>query len=211
MKGISGEVISVLVYLLPGFVAAAIFYSLTSHVKPNNFERLIQALIFTAIAQGMTVGIKWLFFDSAQDWSDQQKDLWNVLVPMVTAVALSVLTVALFNYDVLHLMFRFFGITRETSYSSEWYSSFVRNSDCYVILHLKGNRRLFGWPEEWPSNPKDGHFRISEGEWLLDQVPSQKANWKKVEEINAIVISVEEVEMVEFVQAVTSCNEELQK
>src|SRR3954470_22451912 len=45
-----GENIPTLVFqLLPGFVAASIFYTLTAHPKTTEFERVIQALIFTVL------------------------------------------------------------------------------------------------------------------------------------------------------------------
>ena len=46
----TNEVVSVLVFLLPGLVASAIFYSLTSHPKPNEFGQVAQALIFTIVS-----------------------------------------------------------------------------------------------------------------------------------------------------------------
>ena len=84
-------------------------------------------------------------------------------------------------------------ITKETSYPSEWYSAFSRLSDCYVVLHLNGRRRLYGWPSEWPSSPKEGHFFIQDGEWLLENNEREP-----IEGVVAILISVSEVEMVEF-------------
>lgn len=47
----SSEAIGILMFLLQGFLAAAIFYSLTSHPKPDAFGQVIQALIFTVIVQ----------------------------------------------------------------------------------------------------------------------------------------------------------------
>ena len=38
------------------------------------------------------------------------------------------------------------------------------------MLHLKGQRRLFGWPKEWPNRPDNQHFLIEECEWLEDDV-----------------------------------------
>lgn len=67
------------------------------------------------------------------------------------------------------------------------------------MLHLKGERRLYGWPEEWPSQPDRGHFRISEGEWLSD---NNKNDGKSTPEISAILIPAIDVEMVEFVEGV---------
>ena len=57
---------------------------------------------------------------------------------------------------------------------------------------MKGQRRLFGWPEEWPSRPDEGHFRIAKAEWLEDdgRIPA--------EGVAAILIPAGEVEMVEF-------------
>ena len=53
MSWASSEVVGVLTFLLPGFVAAAIFYSLTSHPKPGAFDRVVLALIFTVVVQAI--------------------------------------------------------------------------------------------------------------------------------------------------------------
>ena len=50
----SSEIVGVLTFLLPGFVAAGIFYSLTSHPKPSAFDRTVLALIFTVVGQTLT-------------------------------------------------------------------------------------------------------------------------------------------------------------
>ena len=90
--------------------------------------------------------------------------LWTDATEIVVSVGIALLLgfIAIFfsNTDTLHRFARFLRLTRETSYSSEWYSAFHHNTDCYVVLHLHGQRRLYGWPEEWPSRPDQGHFRI---------------------------------------------------
>ena len=45
MSWVTSEVVGVLTFLLPGFIAATIFYSLTSYPKPGAFDRVILALI----------------------------------------------------------------------------------------------------------------------------------------------------------------------
>ena len=101
------------------------------------------------------------------------------------------------NHDLPHRFLRYrklgwLKITRETAYPSEWYSAFSHHIDCYVVLHLKGERRLYGWPEECPSRPDDGHFRIAEPQWLIGRgvIPATGV-------VN-ILVPVTEVEMVEF-------------
>ena len=51
MDAISREAIQILQYLLPGFLAAWIFYGLTPYEVPSQFERVIHALILTLIIQ----------------------------------------------------------------------------------------------------------------------------------------------------------------
>ena len=192
----SSEAVSVLSFLLPGFVAAAVFHSLTSYPKAKEFDRVVQALIFTIIAQAIVQGIQGMarLVKSESSWIAE----FEILVSVCIAVAVAIVVVYLSNHDTLHGLLRRLGVTKENAYPSEWYSTFYRNSDCYVILHLQGQRRLYGWPEEWPSLPDQGHFRIAEGEWLVEG--------KRIlaEGVVAIVIPAKEVEMVEFIRSESS-------
>lgn len=191
MAWASGEVVGVLVFLLPGFVAASVFHSLTSHPKPGILDRLIQALVFTVIVHAVIIGIS-LVADIAREES------WIPVLAVLISVMLALMTVYWSNHDTMHGILRRLGITKETSYPSEWYSTFWRLNDCYVVLHLKGERRLYGWPEEWPSQPDRGHFRISEGEWL----GNDENDGVSTTGISAILISANDVEMVEFIKGV---------
>ena len=125
----------------------------------------------------------------------------EIIVPTLSAVAFALIVVYASNNDTLHGVFRRFRFTRETSYSSEWYSSFAENPNCYIVLHLKDRRRLYGWTKEWPSRPGQGHFRIIEGEWLdVDASDAQNGSQdNNKREFFAIIVSVEDVKMVEFI------------
>ena len=191
MAWASGEVVNVLVFLLPGFVAASVFHSLTSHPEPGIFDRLIQALVFTVIVNAIIVGIS-LFENITLDES------WILVLAVLISVMLALMTVYWSNNDTMHRILRRLGITKETSYPSEWYSTFWRLNDCYVVLHLNGERRLYGWPEEWPSQPDRGHFRIAEGEWL----GNDENDGVSTTEVSAILIPANDVGMVEFVKSV---------
>ncbi len=205
----SSEVINVLAFLLPGFVAAAIYYSLTSHPKPSAFERIIQALIFTAVIQAITA----LLPDSLPSPEvDIGADApWDPVWPVVIAVIVAFIVVTVVNYDLAHGLLRRLRVTRENAYASEWYSAFNRHRGLPVVLHLVGKRRLYGWAEEWPSHPGEGHFRIVEGEWLDSEEESSAgtADASSLEEeggqeedepvVVGTLIPFGEVEMVEFV------------
>jgi hypothetical protein len=105
------------------------------------------------------------------------------------------------NTDRVHLALRKAGITCQTSFATEWYGALSKN-DGYVVLHLKGDRRLYGWAEEWPSAPEKGHFVISQGEWLSEKGAIA------LEGVRGILIRAEDVEMVEMMRKVANPSEE---
>ncbi|MGI9303349.1 MAG: DUF6338 family protein [Gammaproteobacteria bacterium] len=189
MDWAKSELVSILTFLLPGFVAAAVYYSLTSTGKPNQFERVVQALIFTMIVQAVWAGVVWLLGPTTFIVPEQVNV--DLVFPVLVAVPVGVGFAVLTNHDVLHKPLRWIGITRETSYPSEWFHAFsYLNRNSYVVLHLKGERRLFGWPTEWPSGPDSGHFVIEEPEWLTKKEPIVPGT--------SVLVPVREVEMVEF-------------
>ena len=136
MNWASSEVVGVLTFLLPGFVAAAIFYSLTSHPRPGAFDRVIQALIFTVIGQAIVALI--LSIDSTVKESIQRVSNWEFILSVLVAIILGLAASYASNRDTVHGILRRLGVTRETSFPSEWYSAFSRHHGCYVVLHLEG-------------------------------------------------------------------------
>jgi hypothetical protein len=196
MNWASSEIVTVLTFLLPGIVASAIFHSLTAHPKPNEFDRIVQALIFTTVVQAIVKGTPLVQSLIGTDpfWREDSEIAAAVLVAVIVAL----IAVYVSNHDTLHGFLRWIRMTKENSYPSEWYSTFTRNPDCYVVLHLKGERRLYGWPEEWPSRPDQGHFRIAEAEWLTEQES------QPITGVSVILVPGVEVEMVEFLEMKSS-------
>ena len=193
MSWASGEVVGVLTFLLPGFIAATVFYSLTSHPRPGAFDRIVVALVFTSLGQAISEFVN--PFLVAADGIDQPRGVPEPVLSVFIAVALGVGASQFSNTDAVHKFLRWTRITRETSYPSEWYSTFATyGENCFVVLHLQGERRIYGFAEEWPSNPRAGHFRVAEAEWLDD-----KNVGTPLSGVAAVLIPSTEVTMVEFV------------
>lgn len=83
MEGIpelSAGVVSLLVFLLPGFVAAWVFYGLTSHPRPEKFERIVEVLIYTFVVQALVPVLKWALLWTGEyvailPWSDEAQGM----------------------------------------------------------------------------------------------------------------------------------------
>lgn len=203
MDGLSGDLISILQYLLPGFLSAWVFHSLTSYPKASQFERVVQALIFTLFVQVILNIIKYVLFMvgryafSFGDWDQDVELIYSTIIALLVGVGFSYAA----NTDKLHTWLRNRKITRETSYPSEWFGAFL-NQVTYVVLHLKDERRLYGWPVEWPSEPGKGHFLITQPCWLVEGEDIELSG------VENILIDVNDVKWVEFMEKSWEANDE---
>jgi hypothetical protein len=181
-------------FLLPGFVAAWVFYGLTAHPKKTPFERAVQALIFTAFVQPLTHGIKhlayWVHDSRGIDWGPWTPDVSfgvSVGVALLFGLGMSVCANVNFPHGVVPDF-----ITKRTTSPHEWHSA-LNAEKRWVYLHLKNGRRLYGWPNEWPDHPDSGYFVMDDAAWVLDDN-------KKVRLFQAhkLLIAASDVEMVEI-------------
>lgn len=192
--------------LLSGFIASWIFYGLTSHPKPSAFERVVQALIFTAIVKVPVEFTKWILVSQTAyyglvfgEWSPTAVSMWSIGF----AVLIGFLVAWAVNKDFPHRHLRDWKFTKRHTFPSVWSHYF--NDDTWhpwAVLHLKPTkepprppRRLYGWVKEWPDQPDSGHFVIMLPQWLYED--------NKVEDldmVDRILISTADVEMVEFMK-----------
>ncbi len=153
---------------------------------------LIQALVFSEKLLLLKIGEYWRI----GVWDEHA----YLLLSTLSAIAIGILVSYFANNDQFHALARKIGITTETSYPSEWFGAFRKNTKNgdYVVLHLKDGRRLYGWPSDWPSEPENGHFGLTEASWIVDgknyDIPG----------VRAIMINSQDVQWVEFMQNITS-------
>lgn len=202
MENLASDIVSILQYLLPGFVTAWIFYNLTSYAKPSQFERVVQALIFTIFIQ---VAVSFIVTVSNYVCSYFNFSELSKTASLTIAVTVAILFGFMFSYfannDKLHKYFRDKGITRETSFPSEWFGAFLKDVT-FVVLHFKDERRLYGWPLEWPSEPTKGHFLIADPSWLGNDDREMR-----IAGVRSILVDVNDVKWIEFLEKTWEVND----
>ena len=159
--------------LLPGFLTAAIFHSLTPHRKPEAFERVISALVFTIFIQFITLITRY-FVSKIIELPDLLFEIpVEIVFTLPIAIILGLLSSWLSNNDIPHKILRnpaWLRITTETSYPSEWHSIFYKHgSQAAIMLYLKQDHNLYGRLVEYPKDPKNGYFHISEAVWVTNE------------------------------------------
>ena len=195
MPELSKESVALFGYLLPGFLAAWVLYGLTSDPKPSQFERVVQALIFTFVVHALLypfrAGLEFIgdHLVSLRPWDDASRDLARLFLALLLGLVLAAYT----NTDSVHRWFRDQGLTTRTSYPSEWFSIFSKTVT-FVILHLTDERRLYGWPKEWPNESEKGHFFIMQPSWVQsDGTQIELTN------VHGLLVASKDVKWVEFV------------
>jgi hypothetical protein len=192
----SKDLLALLLQLMPGFLTAWVVYGLTTYSKPPQFERVVQALIYSFIVGAFVTIVQVTLIGAGKHFS---LGIWDksveLIVSVFVALALGMLISHCVRNDGFFRIARKLGLTSRTPYPSEWYGAFAIKPR-YVVLHLVGNRRIFGYPIEWPSEPTSGHFRLSEAAWVL-----QDNKQIDLAANDSILIEAKQVEMVEFLKS----------
>lgn len=225
MNPLTKDILSFVQALLPGFVAAWVFYGLTPHPKKEPFERVVQALIFTAIVQAVIYIVRWLagvvatYAFRLGDWTTEVEFVWSIALAML----LGFLFAGLANNDSPHRWIRrrawhlcsehetaratleaprrHWIWSRRTSFPSEWFSTLNRDRR-NIILHFADGRRLLGWPEEFPDQSDSGHFVMFDCEWLLPD--GRRAPLYTVDRLIIAVASIVMVEIMKTLDEITA-------
>lgn len=194
MPELSKEIAALLVFLMPGFLVAWIYYSLTSHAKPAQFERTIQALIFTLFVKAV-VFLEQISLEYAGTWFSLR--IWDgnadLIASLLSAVMIGFFAAFVTNTDGFHKYLRDKGISKRSAHPTEWcgaLSDYIR----FVVIHFNDDRRLYGWPEVWPTDHEKGHFFIIEPSWI-----NEDGN-HEILGTEGILVSVSDVKWIEFVK-----------
>lgn len=191
------DVLALLTQLMPGFLTAWVVYGLTTYTKPPQFERVVQALIYSVIVSALVTVIETLLLAAGQVW---KLGIWDKSAELVVSAAVALSLGVVLSYymrvDSFFKLARKLKLTSRTPFPSEWYGAFATKPR-FVVLHLSGARRLSGYPSEWPTEPHVGHFRLTAAAWI-----NADNSETPLDADDSILIEAKQVEMVEFLKDV---------
>jgi hypothetical protein len=196
MEDLATKIIPLVQTLVPGFLTTMIFYWLADVKKPGQFERTVQALLSTGLITMLVSGIKPVLFYIGEHhfqlghWTVQVESVWGI--GLATSLGLSLAFAS--NHDYLYRFGRWLTLTSRSSYP-EWIYAFRKREGKSVVLTLLDGRRLFGYPAVWPTEPKDGHFLITQPSWM-----NEENEWVDTPGIESYLIANSDVYLVEFLE-----------
>ena len=192
------DVLALLTQLMPGFLTAWVVYGLTTYSKPSQFERVVQALIYSFIVNAVVALLELSLLAAGTVY---QVGIWDkkteLMASTILALLLGVALSYLMRVDSFFAIARALNLTSRTQYPSEWYGALATRPARFIVLHLSGGRRISGYPAEWPTEPTVGHFRITDAAWINDDNAETVLSGD-----HSILIEAKQVEMVELLKSV---------
>jgi len=193
MEEVIGAIGPVLTLLMPGFIAANVFYYFSDHPKPVQFERVVQALILTTFIKlfvsTLAITLQWIGkFYSIGTWGPTVELAWSLFFSLTVGLLLCYCS----NNDFIYRRMRRLGMTSRSSYVNNWSFAFRQTPIMPVVLNLKDGRRLMGHPHVWADNQTD-HFVLTRCAWIhADQI--------NLDYMHSFLIGASEVVWVEFLK-----------
>lgn len=192
----SKDVLALLTQLMPGFLTAWVVYGLTTYTKPPQFERVIQALIYSFLVNSVVALLEWTVLVVGKF---VRLGVWDKSAELITSTVVALVLGLLLSYymrnDSFFRLARRLKLTSRTPFPTEWYGAFATKPR-YLVLHLTGGRRISGYPSEWPTEPSVGHFRLTDAAWLDDE--NRETGLSNDQ---SILIDAKQVEMVELLKS----------
>jgi hypothetical protein len=172
LKGEAGPLF-LLLYLLPGFLGAVMYYYLVEGEKPDNFERVIHALALTLASSLVVHGI---FHFSLLPDITLTKDTSSLgvlnavlgrslLYITVMSVIIEVVFAILVNHDIILGFLRRLKITYKTSTVDVWQDTFYKYNGYWLRLRFSDGRSLIGWPQYYSPTGKPREIFIADATW----------------------------------------------
>ncbi|MGR2663093.1 DUF6338 family protein [Chromobacterium haemolyticum] len=182
MPELSKDLLVLLQYLMPGFLSAWVFYGVCSYNKPSQFERVVQALIFTFVIKALVLLFETLLlfvgkYYSIAKWSSGVELFYSIFFAVLFGFVLAYFV----EMDGFHRLLRSFKISNKSGYATEWVQAFNLYKR-YIVINFSDGRRLIGWPMIWPTDSSSGHIFLTDYQWLFDQSSSESGDSKELQQ-----------------------------
>lgn len=167
------ETLAVFLVLLPGFLAAGFIRILCVRTKQTEFEKLIEALVYSFIAYAAFIAIFHRFpLQPLQGTSDNLAAYYlssvhpsDVLFLLALGVVIGLVVGVSITNDLHGRLFRLIRFTNRTSRPSIWLDVFSEVKD-YVQVEFEDGRRLIGWPRYFSDTPEDSSLFLENAAWI---------------------------------------------
>jgi hypothetical protein len=167
------EALGILLILLPGFASAYLVQLLAARRKQSEFDKVIEALIFSLVLYLFTLPFFGYSLPIAWHSGDvKHPDAWQIFIVWPHLLTLAILAVVMgalyahsINHNWLTAPFRWFKISERSARSSVWNDVF---SDLkgIVQVELSDGRSVIGWIRKYSDEDDADALFLDEAAWI---------------------------------------------
>lgn len=170
------------------------FYWFASAPKPTQFERVLQALVLTAIISlviGLIEKLTYYLggFVSLGAWKTEHTTIYSMLLAIIMGCTLAYAS----NRDIIFDRARKYKITKKAS-ADDFIHILRQHSESSVIVNFKDDRRLCGSVKSYPNEISIGVIWIGDPRWMDDETTHANNN------IDSIIINISDIKFIEFIK-----------
>ncbi|HPI13626.1 MAG TPA: DUF6338 family protein [Spirochaetota bacterium] len=162
------QTLQILIFLIPGFISAAILNALIVRNEKKEFAHIVEALMFTMIIY--TIYSLMDMRIPVIPGEDQSIEIEGVsfLVLLVLSVALPTVFAYALHNDVIMQAARKLKITKKTSRDSVWNDAFNEYTT-WITIHFKDGSRITGYPRFFSDKMDQSCFYLQRPAWVTQK------------------------------------------
>jgi hypothetical protein len=185
MTNLTDEALRVVITLLPGFLSVKIKDFFTTAGARGPFDQLMEVVAFS-VANYLFAGagyvlLSWCLSLFAADVHslapavEPPGSLMDLTLPAylyvlaTSSVVLGVLTGVVVGHDFHYRSARRLRLTNRTGRLEVWQDAFADIQGNWVVVHLRGGRRLIGWPLYYSERGDSPSVFLKDAAWVDDR------------------------------------------
>ncbi|HEV2298739.1 MAG TPA: DUF6338 family protein [Candidatus Acidoferrales bacterium] len=165
--------LAALFILLPGFITASILRTLCVRPAQSEFDKLIQALMYSFVVYVLFVSIVQRLPLEAIQRVQQADNVYYLPAVRYTdlvllfgfAAALGLLLSIFITNDIHGKFFRRLSMSNRSSRPSIWQDVFSEVNE-YVQVQFQDGRSLLGWPRYFSDSPDESSLFLENAAWI---------------------------------------------
>jgi hypothetical protein len=169
---VSQEVLTVLIFLMPGLMASLILNILLVRKEFDTFTKIVEALVFSFIIYATASPFVYELPLRLRAHTEGGATSYRLalaptplIIDMSLAIVLPVLLAISVNKDLHMRALRFLGATMLKGKNNTWHEVFTSHQS-YVTVTLSDGNRIFGWPEHASRDPDEGLIYLQDPAWI---------------------------------------------
>lgn len=192
------EALQIFIFLIPGFMAASILDMMVPKKETKELGRVVEALIFSMIIYTIYASI----FKSGPVAINKSDGLivysFNASA-LICLFGISLIMPIVFSYFIVHdwhmTLLRKMRATSRTARNCVWHDAFSKFKK-HIIINFKNGRRIYGWPEYYSDDSKDGFIFLSNAAWI-----NEKGEFDNLDLEGILITPEQKIESIEFTKS----------